>query len=177
MHEFLIQRCDCLGYDEYYLLVKFCILFSGMNLYKNTSFWSSEASRLKSRLRIARMILLIMHGHVTIFLLIETAAPISSSTFKCSNWQLNQKKDAAANKLNIFVQWLILSHWVLSSYTNKISSRSELCMFCRTSIRARLLLERKYVTYYQQWKLIAIRSKWASLNNANFKWYETIHGN
>ena len=91
MPEFLTQR-NCLGYDGYYLSVKFCILFSDLNLYKNTSFWSPEARRLKSRLKLARMILMIMHGHVTVFPLIETAASIKSSTFKCWHWQLNQRK-------------------------------------------------------------------------------------
>ena len=53
----------------------------------------------------------------------------------------SKKKNATANKLYIFMQWIILSHWVLSIYTNKISSRGELYMFGWTSIRGRLLLE------------------------------------
>ena len=47
MYEFLIKRCNCLGSVEYYLWVKFCILFNDMNLYENISFGSPEARRLK----------------------------------------------------------------------------------------------------------------------------------
>ena len=84
----------------------------------------------------------------------------------------SKKKNATANKLYIFMQWILLSHWVLSIYTNKISSRGELYMFGWTSIRGRLLL----TAFAEGNTFLTIRSKCASLNNANAKWYEAMHG-
>ena len=152
MHEFFIQRSNYLGYDEYYLSVKFCSLFSDMNLYKNTSFWSPKARRLKSRLRIEN------DFADNAWLCYRISFNRNHSFYKIVDFPVlklateSKKKNATANKLYIFMQWIILSHWVLSIYTNKISSRGELYMFGWTSIRGRLLLEnclcwRKYVTY------------------------------
>ena len=87
MYEFLIKRCNCLGSVEYYLWVKFCILLMTWTYMKIYLLDHLKQEDWKSRQGIARMILLIMHGHVTVFPLIEAAAYIKSSTFNCWNWQ------------------------------------------------------------------------------------------
>ena len=156
MHEFFIQRCNCLDFDEYCLSVKFCSLFRDMNLYKNTSFWSPEARRLNSRLKNCKN-----DFADNAWLWYRISFNRNHSFYKIVDFQVlksateSKKKNATANKLNIFIQWMILCHWVLSIYTNKISSRGQLYMFGWTSIRGGPLLEncfcwRKYVTYYHK---------------------------